>query len=89
MQRGAVPEVIAYNDTLANALGAPSVIMEACSGLKAGDIWYDRLINGNDDVDNASAWQVILISAYNFACTVEDLAQVIAPNNDLYYTHQS
>jgi hypothetical protein len=32
------PKVIAYDDTLTNALGAPFVIMEACLGSKASDI---------------------------------------------------
>ena len=48
-----VPEVIAYNDTLFNALGAPFILMKACLGVKAADVWYDRLDDGDDDFENA------------------------------------
>jgi aminoglycoside phosphotransferase (APT) family kinase protein len=48
-----VPEVIAYDDTLTNVLGAPFIIMKACSGVNAYDIWFDQTINNQDDVENA------------------------------------
>tara|TARA_R110002003_G_scaffold112_6_gene9584 strand:+ start:677 stop:2863 length:2187 start_codon:yes stop_codon:yes gene_type:complete len=47
-----VPEIVASEDTLTNPLGAPFIIMRACSGVNAGDIWFDRMYNGDDDVEN-------------------------------------
>jgi hypothetical protein len=38
-----VPHVIAYSDSLDNELGAPYILMKACAGQPAIDLWY-----GND-----------------------------------------
>ncbi|KAI4610479.1 hypothetical protein J4E80_008243 [Alternaria sp. BMP 0032] len=36
-----VPEVVAYNDTLDNTLGAPYILMKACTGRSASEVWHD------------------------------------------------
>jgi hypothetical protein len=48
-----VPEVVAYDDTLDNVLGAPFIIMKASSGVMAGTIWFDRDSDGDEDYENA------------------------------------
>jgi hypothetical protein len=48
-----VPEILAYDDTLTYALGAPLIIMEACVDVKANTIWFDRMYDGDDDMENA------------------------------------
>jgi hypothetical protein len=48
-----VPEVVAYDDTLDNVLGAPFIIMKASSGFMAGTIWFDRDSDGDEDYENA------------------------------------
>ncbi|KAI4689147.1 hypothetical protein J4E81_007864 [Alternaria sp. BMP 2799] len=36
-----VPEVVAYNDKLDNTLGAPYILMKACTGRSASEVWHD------------------------------------------------
>ncbi|KAI4916118.1 hypothetical protein J4E90_004564 [Alternaria incomplexa] len=36
-----VPEVVAYDDTLDNTLGAPYILMKACTGRSASEVWHD------------------------------------------------
>jgi hypothetical protein len=48
-----VPEVLAYDDTLTYALGAPFIIMKACVGVKPNTIWFGRMYDGDNDMENA------------------------------------
>ena len=54
-----VPEVVAYNDTLDNTLGAPYILMKACTGKRAAEVWHDAhpILNtwDEDTVDFPSA----------------------------------
>jgi hypothetical protein len=53
-----VPEVIAYADTLNNDLGAPFILMKACTGVRAVEIWHGADADGRwdpDEVDFPSA----------------------------------
>jgi len=36
-----VPEVVAYDDKLDNTLGAPYILMKACTGISASEVWHD------------------------------------------------
>jgi hypothetical protein len=47
------PEVLGFNDTLSNTLGAPYIIMRANKGISSNRIWFDRDEDGDDDLDNA------------------------------------
>jgi hypothetical protein len=48
-----VPEVLAYDGTLTYALGAPFIIMKACVGVKANTVWFGRMYDGDNDMENA------------------------------------
>ena len=46
-----VPEVVTYNDTLDNTLGAPYILMKACTGNRAAEVWHDAhpILNNWDE----------------------------------------
>lgn len=50
-----IPEVLAYDDTLENALGAPFIIMKACPGVPANQIWFDPTNDNKDDEGNVDS----------------------------------
>ncbi|KAI4604882.1 hypothetical protein J4E83_010930 [Alternaria metachromatica] len=54
-----VPEVVAYDDKLDNTLGAPYILMKACTGRSASEVWHDAhpILNNwdEDTVDFPSA----------------------------------
>jgi aminoglycoside phosphotransferase (APT) family kinase protein len=50
-----VPEAVAYDDTLTNDLGAPYIIMKACTGVQAFEVWYDEDKDGDWDYENTDS----------------------------------
>ncbi|RAR03462.1 serine threonine protein kinase protein [Stemphylium lycopersici] len=53
-----VPDVIAYSDSLENDLGAPFILMKACSGRLAVEVWHDA-----DDTNRWNAEDIDIPSA--------------------------
>ncbi|KAF1914203.1 kinase-like domain-containing protein, partial [Ampelomyces quisqualis] len=48
------PEVLGFDDTLHNTLGAPYIVMRANKGIPSNKIWFDQDEEGDDDTVNAS-----------------------------------
>ncbi|KAL1795346.1 hypothetical protein ACET3X_007162 [Alternaria dauci] len=78
-----VPEVIAYSDTLDNDLGAPYILMKACQGRCALDVWYGVDSDGRFDLEKSDRPSAALASKRSRM--LRSLAQAMAELRNLEF----